>query len=291
MPRCASSRAPTLRSVPFEFGAEQLDFHALGCDRGGVQRHERPGLARRTGVNGAGHLLLAGAGRADDHDAAVGRRDALDGLAELAHRRRHADEIERLGASIAQFRDFALQLRCLQCAIRDQDKPIGLEWLLDEIIGAAADRGYGRLDIAVAGYHHNRKVGVHDLDLVEQRKAVETRSLQPDIQENQTRHAIRDRRQRAVGVVGHARLVTFIAQNTRDELANVFFVIYDKYIRGHCRPFQSLAVFPRKYPLASFRRRPGQPGRTGLPLLPCRRETPPVHRGVPASRHGPRRSS
>ena len=60
------------------FDAEQLDLHALRRDRRRVDDDERPAGATRQRVDGARDQLLAGTGRADDQDAAVGRRDLLD---------------------------------------------------------------------------------------------------------------------------------------------------------------------------------------------------------------------
>lgn len=84
------------------FGAEQLDLHAFGRDVGRTQRHERRALARRQRVDGARGEFLARTGRTDDHDAAVGRRDAFDCLAQLAHRRRHADQVEGFAAALLE---------------------------------------------------------------------------------------------------------------------------------------------------------------------------------------------
>src|SRR5438105_3573314 len=61
--------------------AEQLNLHALGRDRGRIDDDEWAAGASRSRVDGAGGQFLAGACRADDQDAAVGRRDLLDGLA------------------------------------------------------------------------------------------------------------------------------------------------------------------------------------------------------------------
>ena len=79
--------------------AEQLELHALGHHRRRVDDDERPVGARRMGVDGARGQLLAGAGRPDDQDAAVGRRDFLDGLAQLVHRRRLADHASKAQAA------------------------------------------------------------------------------------------------------------------------------------------------------------------------------------------------
>ena len=83
---------------------------------------------------------------------------------------------------------------------------------------------------------------MHDLDLVEQRQAVEPRALQPDVEEDQPRHAVGDRRQRAVAVVRRAGFVALVAQDARDEFADVFLVVDDENVRRHYRPFQFLCL-------------------------------------------------
>jgi hypothetical protein len=57
--------------------------------------------------------------------------------------------------------NLALQLGGLERALGDQDQPVGLERLLDEVVGAALDGRDGGLDVAVAGDHHHRQVGMH----------------------------------------------------------------------------------------------------------------------------------
>ena len=82
----------------------------------------------------------------------------VDGLAQLVHRGRHADQVETVAGALLQIGDLALQLGGFQRALGDQDQAVGLERLLDEIIGAAADRRDGGLDVAVARDHHHRQV-------------------------------------------------------------------------------------------------------------------------------------
>ena len=92
VPPCASSSAPIfgLPAVA-ALDAEQFDFHPLRRDRGGVDHDERASPA----PNGRGWCapqFLAGAGGADDEDAAVGRRDLLDRLAQLIDGGRASDQ-------------------------------------------------------------------------------------------------------------------------------------------------------------------------------------------------------
>ena len=58
-------------------------------------------------------------------------------------------------------------------------------------------------------------------------------ALQPDVEEDQPRHAVGDRRQRAVAVMRGARFVPFVAENAGDEFANVLFVVDDQNVRRH----------------------------------------------------------
>ena len=198
---------------------------------------------------------------------------------------------KRLAAAQLEVGDLALQLRGFQRALGDQDQAVGLERLLDEVVGAAADGRDGGLDVAVAGDHHHRQARMHDLDLVEQRQAVEPRALQPDVEEDQPRRAVGDRRQRAVAVVRRAGFVALVAQDARDEFADVFLVVDDENIRRHYRPFQFLFRLPG---IAAGRRMSRLPAawqddgdHRAAPVVEIRR----ARRAVPARRHGPRRSS
>ena len=71
---------------------------------------------------------------------------------------------ETHGAFACSSLDLALQLGRFERAQRDEDQPVGLERLLDVIVGAALDRGDGRLDVAVAGDDDDRQIGIRALD-------------------------------------------------------------------------------------------------------------------------------
>jgi hypothetical protein len=88
---------------------EQLNFHPLGRDRGGVDDDERSGGARREPMQRAGGKLLAGTRGADDEDAAVGRRHPLDGLAELVDGGGAADQRAWNRGKRLELADFAFE--------------------------------------------------------------------------------------------------------------------------------------------------------------------------------------
>ena len=146
----------------------------------------------------AGGQLLAGAGRADDQHAAVGRRHLFDREAQLVDRGRMSDQRGRQRRELLERPHLPLEPRVLQGALSHQHQPVGLERLFDEVVGALLDRRHRGLDVAVAGDHHHRQIRMLLLDRVEQLQPVEAAALQPDVEEHQARAPRRDRRQRVV---------------------------------------------------------------------------------------------
>ena len=130
--------------------------------------------------------------------------------------------------------DLTFKPRGLQRALGHQHQPVGLERLLDEIIGAMLDGGDGGFDIAVAGNHHHRQIGMLLLDGIEQLQPVQLAALQPDVEEDQVRPARRDGRQRVVAVARGARAVAFVLQNPGHQIADIGLVVDDQNICGHC---------------------------------------------------------
>lgn len=177
--------------------------------------------------------LLAGAGGTDDQDTAVGLGGAVDGLAQLVHAGRAAGQDARGRRQLLELLHLALEPRGLQRAGRDQDQPVRLERLLDEVIGAALDRRDGGFDVAVAGDHHDRQIGIVLLDLLEQLQAVELGALQPDVEEDQVRAAVGDLGKRRIAVARGARGEPLIVQDTRNEVTNVSFVVDNQNVTCH----------------------------------------------------------
>ena len=224
------------------FHPEQFRFHPLGRDGRGVDDDEWSIRALRVLVDRARRQFLAGAGRPNDHDAAVCRRDLLDHVAKLIDGRRAADEACRLGSELLELPHLALEARVLQRAVRDQHEAVGLERLLDEVVSAALDRGDGGFDVAVAGDHHDRQLGMLLLDIVEQLQPIELAALQPDIEKQEIGATRRDRVQRRVAIARGARLIAFILQDPRNQFADIRLVVDDENVRRHllARRFENL---------------------------------------------------
>ena len=130
--------------------------------------------------------------------------------AQLVDGRRLADHLGADHRALAQLAHLALQLGGLERAQRHEQQPVGLERLLDVVVGAALDGGDRGLDVAVAGDDDHRQVGVRLLDDVEHLQAVEAAALQPDVEDDELRPALLDRLQglvanRAPGACGDRR--------------------------------------------------------------------------------------
>ena len=188
--------------------------------------------------------LLAGTRRTGHENPAAGRGNPLDLLPQLVDRRRGADQVEFAAGAQPQFGIFAAQLRRLDRARDDEQQPIALERLFDEIVGADLDRLDRRLDGAVAADHdhrHRRHVGPHPLQDFD---AVELAVLQPDVEDQQRRLAGVDCRKRLLAVGRLARRIAFVAQDAGDQHPDVGFVVYDQDVMRHGRPY-STPLAPR----------------------------------------------
>ena len=84
----------------------------------------------------------------------------------------------------------------LDRALDHQEQPIGLERLLDEIVGTHLDRSDGGLDGAVAADHHHGKVGCFLARHAQDLDAIELATLEPDVEHQQRGQARTDRGQR-----------------------------------------------------------------------------------------------
>ena len=139
--------------------AEQFDFHALRRDRGGIDDDE--------GTAGARRQLDGWCARRAPCRSRTGptmrMRLLVGATLSMVWRNcsiaaRVPDQRRRQRRQLLELLDLALEPRGLQRAVGDQHQPVGLERLLDEIVGAALDGGDRGFDVAVAGDHHHRQL-------------------------------------------------------------------------------------------------------------------------------------
>ena len=110
-------------------------------------------------MDGLGHQLLAGPRLAGDQDRAGRRGDPLDAGEDLHHLPAPSQQVV-VGVApaepVAQVGDLVDQPAILEGLVDQQLQPLGVDRLLDEVVGAQLHRLDGRLDRGV-GRHHDRR--------------------------------------------------------------------------------------------------------------------------------------
>ena len=212
---------------------EQFFLDTLGGHVGGADDDEGGRRALAPAVEQPRRDLLADPGGPDQQHAAAGRGDALQRRADAIDRRGIAGEVVVLADGLAKALDLAAQPLRLGRARDHVEQALGLERLLDEVDRALPDRGHRGVEAAVARDDEHGDGRIAPLDLVEQLQPVEPRALQPHVEQRQRRAPLRDRLQRGVAVGGTAGRIPLVLQHTRDQFADVEFVVDYEDIDGH----------------------------------------------------------
>ena len=189
--------------------------------------------AARAGVDQARRQLLADAGRAAQHHPAAGRGDPIDRLAHAVDRGRGADQLHVGPGLQAKLGVLAPQPRGLERAGDGDQQAVGLEGLLEEVVGALLDGGDRGLDRAVAAEDDDREIGVVAVQDVEDLEAVEAAALEPDVEQHQGGRATRDGLEGDVGIGGLTRAVALVLEDRADHVADRGLVVDDQDVLAH----------------------------------------------------------
>ena len=226
-------RADLAGPVGRRLDAEQFALHLVGRHRRRIDDDKRAVGAARMFVNKSGRQFLAGAGRPRNEDARIGRANPFDDAAQIVDRGGRANKLVDRPRTGAQVADLALEARSLERPVRDEDQTVRFERFFDEIISAELDRRHGGFDVAVAGNHDDGNVGMLLLDNLQQLQAVQPRTLQPYVEQDQLRATRLDGAKRLVGIARQPRAVTLVRENSRDDFSDVVFVVNNKNVAGH----------------------------------------------------------
>ena len=83
------------------------------------------------------------------------------------------------------------------------------------------------------GDHQHRQRRVAALDLLEQLEPVELRALEPDVEQDQRRPPVGQRRPAPRCCWRRSGRIAFVLEHPGNEVANVLFVVDDEYVEGH----------------------------------------------------------
>ena len=226
--------ARVLPIVRLELGAEELRLEALGPHQRRVDHDQRPLRAPRMRMNVARERFLARARGPRDEHAAAGWRHLLRRRAQGIHRGGVANHGGLVADAQAKLGVLPFQTRRLERTRHQDEQPIGLERLLDEVIGTALDGGYRGFNIAVPADHENGQFRMHGAHALKQLHAIELAALEPDVENGQRRrrHGI-DQRERACAIGGNARRVALVCKDVGEQRADIRLVIDDQDFGWH----------------------------------------------------------
>ena len=155
MPLSASSNRPlrwptALVNAPFSWPNSSLSSSVSGS---AAQFTATSGPLRLVGrfVDGAGHLLLAGAGLAFDQHRRRGGADIADQFEHRMHARVLAEHVMKRVIRLQllpQIGHFVLQASLAQGTLDDQAQIVDVDRLGQKVVGAEADRLHGVVDAA-----------------------------------------------------------------------------------------------------------------------------------------------
>ena len=211
--------------------AEHLALHEIARNRGAVHPHERTLAARTRDVQPRRDQLLAGAGFPSDQYAGIGRTDARDECAHVAHHWRVTDHLAGDAEIFAQRLCRATGLTQLERGRQREQYAFRRQRLLEEREGAEFGRAHRIGQRRASAHHDDGQIRASLAELGQQRESVQvTRHHQVDQRDIRFDGEGQCETRRTVGRVAH--VVPFGAQQRADHPPDVRLVINDQYA-GH----------------------------------------------------------
>ena len=178
------------------------------------------------GMNGAGHEFLAGAALAGDEHRGIGGPDGLDGLEDALHGRALPDDVggmRQVGDGLLEAR-VLLQGVAMRHGLGHQVRNlVGIERLVDVVVGAILERGDGGLDRGVSGHDDDQHVGIDFVQAALQFDAIGAAHL--DIDQSDIEGLLGHASERFVGALGGGHVVAFLGKPLGQRIADAQFVV------------------------------------------------------------------
>ena len=218
--------------------AEQFGLNEVARDRRHVDGDERAVAPLAVVVQRARHQFLAGAGLAGDHHREVGLHQPRQHAVDFLHRRRAADQRDRIEFGFVVVACHPL-LRLRQRAADDGDQLLQVERLWQIFVGAAlggADRGH---EGVLRAHDDDRQVRPHLLDPRQQVEGVLVRHHH--VGDDEIALALADPAPQRRRVAGQPHLISGARQGLVQNRADGGIVIGDQ--NTTCGHFYSSSLF------------------------------------------------
>ena len=227
--------------------AEQFAFEQRLGERAAVNDDHGMIAAVAGGVNGAGDEFLAGAALAGDEDGGIGGADGFDGLEDALHGRALPDDVGGMRHVGDGFLEAGVLLQGvamrhgLAHEVRDL---VGIERLVDVVVGAVLERGDGGLDRGVAGHDDDQHVGIDFVQAALQLDAIGAAHL--DIDERDIEGLLGHAGERFVGALGGGHVVAFFGKPFGERIAHAQFVVNNQQFTFESFLYLSYFVLGRR---------------------------------------------
>ena len=235
VPPSASSNLPRRSSIapvnaPLTCPKSSLSISSSGM-AAQLTSTNGPPRRRLRRVDRARDELLAGAVLAIDEHPSVGGRGHRHLLAELRHHialPHHRQAPVHVGAQRAVLR---LEPALTHGVADHEDGLLERERLLDEVERAELDRLHRRLDVAVAGDHHDRRI---DATLAQARQRCQSvHARQPDVEHDDVVGRAHDAVEARLAALDGVDDIAFVAEHAAQRAAHARFVVDDENSRLH----------------------------------------------------------
>jgi hypothetical protein len=211
--------------------AEELALDEFRRDRRAVHLDERAVAPRRQRMDRARDEFLAGAVLSRDEDAGIRRPHAFEPLDESADRRRLPHDLVPRLDLLAQPHVLVLQPRVAQRVAQRDEDPVGVERLLEEIVGAQLRRLDRRLDRAVPADHDHERGGVEGAQALERLQSVDAAHLH--VEEHDVRAPGFVRLERFRAARDRVHLVPLVFEQLAERGAHALLVVGDQQTLCH----------------------------------------------------------
>ena len=190
-------------------------------------------------MQAAGYQLLACTIRSGDQHACIGRGNLCNHIPDLLERRRGTNHL----LSVHFFLEHLVVLHeygAFGCVLDSNKNAVKIERFGDVVKRPPLDAVYGGIKIAVAGYHHYRRVNSLALHVVQHLISILHRHL--DVAEHNIVVFFAYHLDTGGAVFGQVDLISFVTKNLLQRIPDGTLIIYHKYF--HSPSFFCFASIP-----------------------------------------------
>ncbi len=182
-------------------------------------------------MDGTRHELLSRPVLARDEHAGRRRRHALHLLDQRANGIRATHDLVARLDRLAELPVLFLELGVLEGVAQRDEHAVGVERLLEKVVGAELGRFDRRLHGAVPADHDDDGRGIHLADALERLEPIDARHLH--VEEDEVRAPLLERAQRIHGIAHRLHLVPLVLEELAERSSDPLLVVHHQHAPAH----------------------------------------------------------